>query len=184
VTFTDLEATSSVCVHSYSLVSVSPAAMVTLPVTTSRSLTIYSVSTSLWYTSGSVTGTIYAVKADGSTLFNTAGQFISFSIAYLAPCPSFTPMTGSTSGTFTGNTYTLGQAAEALTFTDLVATSSTCVLSYSLADVTPAIVTMADTSARTISLSSTDDSLYYASGSVTGKIYAKDVDGNLFNTAG
>ena len=157
----------------------------TLPTSSSRTISFYSVDQSLYLTSGTVTGNIYALKADGSTLYNTAGQFITFSIAYTAPCTSFNPMVGVTGGTWTGNTYTLGQAAEALTFTDLEATSHNCVHSYVLADVSPEIITMSDTSARTISLYSVDIALYYTSATVTGKIYAVKADGTTkYNTAG
>ena len=110
-TFTDLEATSSVCVTGYSMASQS-VAIVTLPTSTSRTISFYSVDESLYKTSSTVTGNIYALKADGSSLYNTAGQFITFSIAYTAPCVSFNPMIGAAAGTWTGNTYTLGQTAE------------------------------------------------------------------------
>ena len=156
-----------------------------MPTSTARTISFYSTDISLYYTSGTVTGKIYALKLDGSTKFTTAGQFITFSIAYTAPCVSFTPMVGVTGGTWTGNTYTLGQSAEALTFTDLEATSNVCVHSYVLADVSSTMVTMADTSTRTISLYSVDIALYYTSSVVTGKIYAVKADGTTkYNAAG
>jgi hypothetical protein len=43
-------------------------------------------------TAGSVTGIIYAVAADGTTLFNAAGQYISFTRPYTPPCISFNPL--------------------------------------------------------------------------------------------
>ena len=133
VTFSDLVATSSTCVHSYSLADVSPS-IITLPDSSASSISLYSVLNTLYYANASVTGKIYAVKADGSTLFNTAGQFITFSIAYLAPCNGFNPMTGSATGTFTGATYTISSAISTQTFSDLVASSDSCISGYAMAD--------------------------------------------------
>jgi len=82
-----------------------------MPVSTDRTISFSSTNIAYYYTSGSVTGKIYAVKLDGSTKFDTAGQFITFSIAYTAPCASFNPMTGSATGTFSGATYTISNAA-------------------------------------------------------------------------
>ena len=165
----------------YGIDSIS-AAVVTLPSSSVASLSFYSVDTSLYYTSGSVTGNLYALKADGSTKFTSSN---SFSLAYTAPCASFTPMTGSATGTFTGSTYTIGQSAISLTFSDLELTSNTCVHSYSLTSVSPAMITMPDTSTPSLTIYSVDTNLWYTSGSVTGIIYAKKADGStLFNTAG
>ena len=105
-----------------------------MPTSTARTISFYSTDISLYYTSGTVTGKIYALKLDGSTKFTTTGQFINFSIAYTAPCASFNPMIGVTGGTFSGATYTLGQVASTQTFTDLEATSSVCVSGYSMAN--------------------------------------------------
>jgi len=148
-TFTDLESTTSVCVTGYTMANQSPA-IVTLPTSTSRTISFSSTDTSLYKTSGTVTGNIYALKADGSTTYSTAGQFITFSIAYTAPCVSFNPMVGSTAGTWTGTTYTLGQTAESQTFTDLEPTSNICVSGYELADVSNSMVTMPSATTRSV----------------------------------
>ena len=95
--------------HSYSLADVSPS-IITMADTSARTISLYSVDIALYYTSATVTGKIYAVKADGTTKFNTAGEFITFSISFTAPCNAFNPMTGSATGTFTGSTYTISSA--------------------------------------------------------------------------
>ena len=175
---------SNVCVSGYELADLSPSGIITLPSATARSIQLYSTDTSLYYTSGSITGKIYALDA-GGTRFSTAGQFITFSIAFTAPCDAYTPITGA-GFAYTGSTYTIADAGGAVTqtFTGFKAIG-TCLTGYAIDSVSPSILTLPSATSNTLSFYSTDISLYYTSGSVSGNLYALKADGSTkYTTAG
>ena len=108
--------------------SASPAGIITLDSATTYTVTWYSVDTAYYNTAGSVTGIIYAVGADGSTLLS---PYLSFTRPYLAPCTSFNPMQ-STFALTQPSSYELSTTAQTVTFTGFYPTTELCVSGYAL----------------------------------------------------